>query len=111
MSTGTLPRPRLSAQASVTGGVVRIAPPDDPADKTVNRAVFAKGTMFITLDDETRIAHLFVCPRVFEADRRVIPSAGMVRQRRICERLAAGAFQVVHQLKPSPTVAPTSSRP
>ena len=38
----------------------------------------AKGTMFITLEDETGIANLVVWPKVFEAHRRIILSAGMV---------------------------------
>lgn len=38
----------------------------------------AKGTMFITLEDETGIANLILWPRVFEANRRIILSAGML---------------------------------
>ncbi|RJE78672.1 error-prone DNA polymerase [Paracoccus sp. JM45] len=38
----------------------------------------AKGTMFITLEDETGIANLVVWPKVFEAYRRVILSSGMI---------------------------------
>ncbi|WP_240768784.1 OB-fold nucleic acid binding domain-containing protein [Paracoccus liaowanqingii] len=38
----------------------------------------AKGTMFITLEDETGIANVVVWPKVFEAHRRIILSAGMI---------------------------------
>ncbi|QDA35927.1 DNA polymerase III subunit alpha (plasmid) [Paracoccus liaowanqingii] len=38
----------------------------------------AKGTMFITLEDETGIANLVVWPKVFDAQRRIILSAGMI---------------------------------
>ncbi|WP_375465325.1 error-prone DNA polymerase [uncultured Methylobacterium sp.] len=38
----------------------------------------AKGTMFITLEDETGIANLIVWPPVFERHRRLILTAGMM---------------------------------
>ena len=38
----------------------------------------AKGVMFITLEDETDIANLIVWPSVFERQRRLILSAGMI---------------------------------
>lgn len=41
----------------------------------------AKGVMFITLEDETGIANLVVWPKVFEANRRTILSAGMIAVR------------------------------
>jgi len=41
----------------------------------------AKGVMFITLEDETGIANLVVWPRVFDANRRTILSAGMIAVR------------------------------
>ncbi|BCH27818.1 error-prone DNA polymerase [Mesorhizobium sp. L-8-3] len=41
----------------------------------------AKGVMFITLEDETGIANLVVSPKVFEANRRTILSAGMIAVR------------------------------
>lgn len=41
----------------------------------------AKGVMFITLEDETGIADLVVWPKVFEANRRTILSAGMIAAR------------------------------
>ena len=38
----------------------------------------AKGVMFITLEDETEVANLIVWPSLFERQRRVILSAGML---------------------------------
>jgi error-prone DNA polymerase len=37
--------------------------------------------MFITLEDETGIANLVVWPQVFEANRRIVLSAGMIAVR------------------------------
>ncbi|WP_353683106.1 OB-fold nucleic acid binding domain-containing protein [Mesorhizobium sp.] len=41
----------------------------------------AKGVIFITLEDETGIANLVIWPKVFEANRRTILSAGMIAVR------------------------------
>jgi error-prone DNA polymerase len=38
----------------------------------------AKGVMFITLEDETEVANLIVWPSLFERQRRVILSAGLL---------------------------------
>jgi error-prone DNA polymerase len=38
----------------------------------------AKGVMFITIEDETGVANLIIWPSVFEEQRRVILSAGMM---------------------------------
>ena len=38
----------------------------------------AKGVMFITLEDETEVANLIVWPSLFERQRRLILSAGMI---------------------------------
>ena len=38
----------------------------------------AKGVMFITLEDETGIANLVIWPKVFELNRRIILTAGMI---------------------------------
>jgi error-prone DNA polymerase len=38
----------------------------------------AKGVMFITVEDETGIANIIVWPAVFEAQRRLVLSAGMI---------------------------------
>ncbi|WP_296104786.1 error-prone DNA polymerase [uncultured Agrobacterium sp.] len=41
----------------------------------------AKGVMFITMEDESGIANLVVWPKIFEANRRTILSAGMIAVR------------------------------
>jgi error-prone DNA polymerase len=38
----------------------------------------AKGVMFITIEDETAVANIVVWPSVFEAQRRLVLSAGMI---------------------------------
>ncbi|MEO7470247.1 MAG: error-prone DNA polymerase [Sphingobium limneticum] len=38
----------------------------------------AKGTMFITLEDETEVANVIVWPRLFEASRRIVLGARMM---------------------------------
>jgi error-prone DNA polymerase len=38
----------------------------------------AKGVMFITVEDETGVANIIVWPAVFEAQRRLVLSAGMI---------------------------------
>jgi error-prone DNA polymerase len=38
----------------------------------------AKGVMFITLEDETAVANLIVWPSLFEKQRRLVLSAGMM---------------------------------
>ena len=38
----------------------------------------AKGVMFITLEDETEVANLIVWPSLFERQRRVVLSAGLL---------------------------------
>ena len=38
----------------------------------------AKGVMFITIEDETGIANLVIWPKLFEKQRRMILSAGML---------------------------------
>jgi error-prone DNA polymerase len=38
----------------------------------------AKGVMFITIEDETGIANLVIWPKLYEKQRRVILSAGML---------------------------------
>lgn len=41
----------------------------------------AKGVMFITIEDEIRVANLVVWPSVFERQRRIVLSAGMMAVR------------------------------
>ncbi len=38
----------------------------------------AKGVMFITIEDESGHANLVIWPKIFEAQRRLILSAGMI---------------------------------
>ena len=38
----------------------------------------AKGVMFITIEDETGVANLIVWPSLFERQRRLVLSAGML---------------------------------
>ena len=38
----------------------------------------AKGVMFITIEDETGVANLVIWPQLFEKQRRLILSAGML---------------------------------
>lgn len=38
----------------------------------------AKGTMFITVEDETDVANVIVWPKVFEANRRIVLGARMM---------------------------------
>ena len=52
----------------------------------------AKGVMFITIEDETGIANLVVWPKVFEAQRRVILSAGMIA----CQGKVQREGEVIH---------------
>ncbi|AYF03899.1 error-prone DNA polymerase (plasmid) [Paracoccus yeei] len=58
----------------------------------------AKGTMFITLEDETGIANLVVWPRVFEANRRIILAASMIAARGMIQREGEVVHFVVHRL-------------
>ena len=51
------------------------------------RPCSAKGTMFITLEDETGITNLVVWPKVFEANRRTLTS-GKLRPLRLCNSTA-----------------------
>ncbi len=52
----------------------------------------AKGVLFITIEDETGVANLIVWPSVFEAQRRVILSAGMIA----CQGRVQRESDVVH---------------
>ena len=52
----------------------------------------AKGVMFITLEDETDIANLVVWPSLFERQRRLVLSAGMIG----CRGRVQREGQVVH---------------
>ena len=52
----------------------------------------AKGVMFITIEDETGIANLVVWPNVFEAQRRLVLSAGMIA----CQGKVQREGEVIH---------------
>ncbi|WP_299360380.1 error-prone DNA polymerase [uncultured Paracoccus sp.] len=58
----------------------------------------AKGVMFITLEDETGIANLVVWPKVFEAHRRIVLSAGMIAVKGRIQREGEVVHLVVHRL-------------
>ncbi|MCJ8139875.1 error-prone DNA polymerase [Falsirhodobacter halotolerans] len=58
----------------------------------------AKGTMFITLEDETGIANLVLWPKVFEEYRRIILTASMIAARGRVQREGAVVHFVVHSL-------------
>jgi len=46
----------------------------------------AKGVMFITIEDETEVANLVIWPSLFERQRRLILSAGMMAVRGTVQR-------------------------
>jgi len=58
----------------------------------------AKGTMFITLEDETGIANLIVWPRVYEANRRLILTAGLIGVRGRVQRQGLVVHVVAERL-------------
>jgi error-prone DNA polymerase len=58
----------------------------------------AKGVMFITLEDETGVANLVVWPSVFERQRRIVLSPGMMAVRGKIQREGAVAHLVAHHL-------------
>ncbi|WP_045393544.1 error-prone DNA polymerase [Falsirhodobacter sp. alg1] len=71
----------------------------------------AKGTMFITLEDETGIANLVVWPKIFEANRRTILSAGMIAARgRIQREGEVVHFVVQHLIDLSTALGSVGSR-
>jgi error-prone DNA polymerase len=58
----------------------------------------AKGVMFITIEDESGIANLVIWPKVFELNRRVILSAGMLAVRGRIQREGEVVHLVVQRL-------------
>jgi error-prone DNA polymerase len=58
----------------------------------------AKGVMFITLEDETDVANLVVWPAVFERQRRLILTAGMIAARGRVQRQGDVVHLVVEHL-------------
>ena len=71
----------------------------------------AKGVMFITIEDETGIANLVIWPKVFEHQRRVILSAGMIAVRGRIQREGEVVHLVAHHLADlSPELASVGER-
>jgi error-prone DNA polymerase len=58
----------------------------------------AKGVLFVTLEDETGIANLVVWPKVFEANRRTLLSAGMLGVRGRIQREGAVVHLVAQRI-------------
>jgi error-prone DNA polymerase len=58
----------------------------------------AKGVMFITIEDETGIANLIVWPSVYERQRRIILSAGMLGVRGRVQREGEIVHIIAHWL-------------
>jgi error-prone DNA polymerase len=59
----------------------------------------AKGVMFITVEDETGVANIVVWPSLFERQRRVVLSAGMLAVRGKIQREGAVVHLVAKHLK------------
>jgi error-prone DNA polymerase len=58
----------------------------------------AKGVMFITIEDETGVANLVVWPSLFERQRRIVLSAGMMAARGKIQREGSVVHLVAHHL-------------
>jgi error-prone DNA polymerase len=58
----------------------------------------AKGVMFITIEDETEVANLVIWPSLFERQRRLILSAGMIAVRGKVQREGEVIHVVADQL-------------
>jgi error-prone DNA polymerase len=54
--------------------------------------------MFITIEDETGVANLVVWPSVFERQRQIVLSAGMMSVRGKIQRESAVVYLVAHHL-------------
>ena len=59
----------------------------------------AKGVMFITVEDETGVANLVVWPAVFERQRRLVLSAGMLACRGRVQREGEVVHVIAHRLE------------
>jgi error-prone DNA polymerase len=71
----------------------------------------AKGVMFITIEDETGIANLVIWPKVFEAQRRIVLSAGMMGVRGRIQREGEVVHLVARHLTDlSPELASVGDR-
>jgi error-prone DNA polymerase len=58
----------------------------------------AKGVMFITIEDETGIANLFIWPTLYEKQRRIILSAGMMAVYGRVQREGEVVHLIAHRL-------------
>ena len=58
----------------------------------------AKGVMFITIEDETGVANLVIWPSLFERQRRIVLSAGMMAARGKIQREGAVVHLVADHL-------------
>ncbi|MGH7185257.1 MAG: OB-fold nucleic acid binding domain-containing protein, partial [Pseudomonadota bacterium] len=58
----------------------------------------AKGVMFITIEDETGIANLVIWPKLYERQRRIILSAGMMAVHGRIQREGEVVHLVAHRL-------------
>jgi error-prone DNA polymerase len=58
----------------------------------------AKGVLFVTLEDETGIGNLVIWPKVFEANRRTLMSAGMLAVRGRIQREGAVVHLVAQRI-------------
>ena len=58
----------------------------------------AKGVMFITIEDETGIANLVIWPKLYERQRRVILSAGMMAVHGRIQREGEVVHLVAHRV-------------
>ena len=58
----------------------------------------AKGVMFITIEDETGVANLVIWPKLFELQRRLILSAGMIEVDGRVQREGGTVHVIAYQL-------------
>ncbi len=58
----------------------------------------ASGVLFVTIEDETGIANLVIWPKVFEKQRRLILSAGMIAVKGRVQREGEVVHVVAHEL-------------
>jgi error-prone DNA polymerase len=59
----------------------------------------AKGVMFVTIEDETGVANLILWPSVFERQRRLVLSAGMLACRGRVQCEGEVVHVIAHQLE------------
>ena len=69
----------------------------------------AKGVMFITIEDETGVANLVVWPKLFEKQRRIVLSAGMIGVHGRIQREGEVVHLVAHRLTDLSAISPASA--